>query len=132
MLSCVLRIDGRDFKVDRYLRTTGLVADCVYRRGEKLRAGVFCQTSGFTVLVSEPENEDFSTAVADVVSFLRGHRGELEKLREVPGVDGMNLDFGRGFKVGEMMAQSTRLPVELIEECAEIGIEIELSIYAVG
>jgi hypothetical protein len=132
MLSCVLRIDGRDFNVDHYLRTTGLVADCVYRRGEMLRAGTLHQTSGFTVLVSEPENEDFSTAVADAVSFLRGHRGELEKLSEVPGVDGMSLDFGRGFKVGEMMTQSTRLPVELLKECAEIGIEIELSIYAVG
>jgi hypothetical protein len=43
----------------------------------------------------------------------------------------VTLDFGRGFPVGQIAAQFSRLPLELIRECAGLGVGVELSVYVV-
>jgi hypothetical protein len=126
MPCCVLRVDGAEFDPDAFLATGELVADTTYRRGECRRGGSINSTSGFTVLVSEADHEGQVRAAAQ---FLQAHREVLTLLRERQEVV-MVLDFGGEFPLQAIAARSFRLPLALVEMCASLGVEIELSVYA--
>lgn len=127
-MSCVLRVHGQ-FDPDRSLAASRWAADRIWRRGEPTRRGV-CEDSGFSVLVSEAGFDAFADQVRDAVSFLADSAGELDRLRSVPGLAGVTLDFGVAQRYSP--AWSIALPAELVELAGRHRLAIELSVYAVS
>lgn len=134
-MGCVLRVAGVSFDPDRFLRDSNLVAYKVWRRGEpKLsidQANAFHRNSGMNITVSNADLGEFDQQVKNAIGFLRDHESELTRLVGFPGVDAVGLDFGTAW--GDDSAMQTRhLPLELIRLVAQVGLDMEISIYAVS
>ena len=134
MPGCVLRVSGKVFDVDRFLKGSKLIPCAVFRKGEP-RFSNARQTrkvnkySGFNVdaAFSTPL---LSKQVRHAVTFLKKYRQELMKLRRFSGVEDARLDFGilqRG-----TAAQFDYFPPELIRLAGELSIGIEISRYSVA
>jgi hypothetical protein len=129
MPCCLLRIDGEVFDPDAFLATSDVVADTVYRRGESRRGSLTHTTSGFTTRVSDPEKRDHTQQAQAALEYLTAHHNTLASLREYKGI-ALLLDFGCELPVDAVAGRFYRLPLSLLELCAKLGIEIELSVYA--
>jgi hypothetical protein len=130
MPCCVLRIDGANFDVEGFLASSDLAPDVVHRRGERRSANSIHETSGFTVLVSSADGNQFQQQVQGAIAFLRNHHPELARLRSCPGVESVTLDFGSDFPYRTAAGRFYRFPLVLLRECAALGVELELSVYA--
>jgi hypothetical protein len=70
--------------------------------------------------------EDLPSPVKDAIRFLNDHRQEVVVLRQMPGLDGLVLDFGVADREA---ARFDALPPALIRWAAEFGMGIEVSHY---
>lgn len=128
----VLRVYGTNFDVEGCLASSDLVVDAIHRRGERRSANSVHEMSGFTVLVSEADGNQFQQQVQDAIAFLRSRSLELARLRSYPGVEGVTLDFGCDFPFKRVCGRFYSLPHELLTECAALRVEVEISVYGVG
>jgi hypothetical protein len=85
------------------------------------------EPSGFNLDVSVADG-DLDAEVADALVFLSKHETELKRLRNSPSITGMCLDFGVCQR--DAPAYFLRLPPELLSPAGQLGMEIELSLYA--
>jgi hypothetical protein len=132
MPGCVLRVSGfdsgPDFDVDVFLRGTDFQPCRVFHRGERWSAKRNAASSGFYLVVSEADGDHLRDQVADAITFLRKNHALLRRLNERDDVEAMLLDFGTDFPT-DAIGRFHRLPIDLLRECATLGIEIELSVY---
>ncbi len=84
--------------------------------------------SGITTLVAD-NGENLNDLVPDAISFLRSNETELGRLATYPGVEEAVLDFGVAW-YGDMAAQFSRLPPDLVKLAARHGFGLEISHYA--
>lgn len=130
---CVLRISGVKFAVDDFIATSNLTSDpdafSVWHLGEKRREGI-CEDSGFVLDICEVESEGLIEQAEKAISFLRNHFDELKRLMATHGVESGTLDFA--IEKRDVAAQYDRFPAELIRLAGSLGLEIELSQYAIA
>lgn len=131
-MSCVLRVAGREFDVDAYIKRGALVPSAVYRRGEArfptLPRARTNSRSGFNVVVSRKPFSDFDGQVRDAVTFLGKQRRAIQALRRRDGVDGASLDFGVERRA-DAAVQCQAFPEDLVRLAGELGLGLELSFY---
>jgi hypothetical protein len=133
-MSCVLRVNGSDFLVDRFLDNSDLVPCVVYRKGEPRSSASksnskIHETSGLNVDVSKADFDNLDGQIRDAISFLEQHKMELERLCRFPGVERLTLDFGIAKR--DVIAQSDYFPAELLYLAGSLEISIELSQYPI-
>ena len=128
MPGCILRVDGAEFDPDAFLATSGMVTDTIYRRGERRSTNSVNTSSGFTTLVCD-ENE-LEQQVRVAIEYLRTNSEALGRLRGLHGVTAVLLDVGCNFPIQRVVGMFYRLPTALLAACSDLGIEIELSVYA--
>jgi|SRR6185369_14367878 len=133
---CVPRADGAEFDVDAFLLGSTPSACKIYRRGEPrlkgARAAKRWEVSGINVAVSDASWSDLTAPVADAERFLCEHHQEITRLRTFPGVDGLVLDFPIASRIGkDAGAQCERFPAALVAAAGALGLDLELSLYAV-
>jgi hypothetical protein len=131
-MSCVLRVAGREFDVDAYIKRGALVPSAVYRRGEArfptLPRARKSSQSGFNIVVSKKPFSDFAGQVRDAVTFLERQRRAVQALRRRNGVDGATLDFGVERR-GDAIVQCQVFPEDLVRLAGQLGLALELSFY---
>jgi len=132
-VGCVLRVSGRSFDVDAYLRTRApLVPAAVHRRGQpKFQTqpkGRRNRRSGCNIIVSKMDFSDFPGQVRDAVRFLSGKSRAIRTLMRRPGVESASLDFGVERRP-EAVVQVDSFPRELVSLAGRLGLSIELSLY---
>lgn len=128
-MSCVLRVSGETFDVDRFLATSQLHPCAVWHVGEKhARCHPPCTTAGFNIVVNEASIDDFPAQVQNATRFLRDNRDELQQLSQLASVSDITLDFAIAHR--NEAAKYCRLPPELIQFAGEFRMGIELSYYA--
>src|SRR5947208_17192694 len=102
---CVLRAYGAQFSVEDFLRGSTLFACQTYRRGEPRLPtrpdGKRWRTSGMNVAISDASWGDLPAQVVDAERFPRDNREEIRRLRTVPGVEGMSIDFPSALRNGK-------------------------------
>ena len=137
-MECVLRVHGVDFDVNRFLEESPWRPNPVYHRGEERpfrgRGTELEKHSGFVVGVAGADdtwNDDFAAQTAAVLSFLRENHLECARLASFPGIDGRTLDFAVPLLDGEPM-RAHHLPVALVQAAAEVGMALEVTVYAVA
>lgn len=127
MPGCVLHISGDDFRVDDFLSGSELQPYRVHHRGEVGRRSRVHTDSGFSLGVSDADG-DLCKEIEDAIKFLNTNEPELRRLRDFPGVTDLRLDFGLYFR--NVAAQFDYLPPDLLASAGNLGIGIELSLYA--
>lgn len=134
MAGCVLRAGGDDFDVDGFLGSSSFRPTAIYHRGQRrwpnLPERHVPRMSGFNLTVSDDHADDQGKRqVADALAFIEANRDELHRLTSRDDV-GVCLDFGCFMRAG-IEAKYIRLPIEIVRQCAALGIEIEVSVYPV-
>ncbi len=134
-MGCYLRIggfpEGPDFEVDSFLAASPFRPAAVFRRGCKpspssRRVSLY---SGFNLEVSEADGENPGQQVEDAMAFLRENKAELERLMALPNLNFVDLDFSWNFPYERVVIRSRDFPVELLRLCANLGIEMEVSVW---
>lgn len=137
MPGCVLRVHGPDFDPRDFLASIKLTPYAVFRRGDP-RFPNFPNpeyrvhtSGGFQCDVSGDDGHDLRAQIDDAIAFLKQHRRDLRKLKREPAIEGKWLDFGYFCRLHPetVWMQREFLPIELLRLCAELEIEIGLSLY---
>lgn len=127
MLDSVLRVFGKDFDVDAFLKQYPLSIPAEpYSKGEPDLLGNPNIDSGFDALVSEriePEEN-----LAHVRVFLESSTEAFEALKAM----GMTciIDIGCTVDAQEQCAQSINIPVDIMALCCQLNVSIEFSAYS--
>ena len=133
-MSTMLRACGNEFDVDACLNNCTLPVCAVMKLGEPVFPrsrpdGKKHEQTGINIDVSDADFDNYPKQVEEAISFLKAYVEQIRQLREFPGVETLTLDFGIAQK--DVPAQYIRLPNKLIQLAAALGLEIELSLYAV-
>ena len=129
---CVLRVSGKYFDVDQFLRESPWVPRAIFRIGEprvptSQPDGPVSRQSGFNLNASNAEFSELQKQIDDAILFLRSNEKELVRLRDFPGVEGMCLDFG--IEERDVPAQSEAFPPELLFLLSQMGISLAFTLY---
>lgn len=132
-MACILRVSGRRFKVDDYLRRSPFMPVKVYKRGARQFPGSkkllgIHSSSGCNIVVSPRERTDYRGQVRDTVRFLNAKMKEVRRLRRFAGVDWAMLDFGAEWHPDAALHYS-HLPENLVALAAKAGLALEVSVY---
>jgi hypothetical protein len=132
---CVLRVTGKKFDPAGYLASSTLKPYSIFRAGEPRVAsqpnGKMHEWSGFKVDVSKRPRNDLAGQVVDAIAFLKKHKQTLTRLRSVPDVEDVRLDFPIDLRIDRrnVFAQFDYLPPELVSLAGAVGCGLEMSIY---
>ncbi len=135
-MSCVLRITGKDFDVDGFLKDTGLIPYIQYKKGDQRTypkdQSVEYDDNGCSFDLSEADFDNLEQQQVDAIDFLKTN---FEKLKTIytyklyPS-DKPTIDFGIETRMkGDTVIQSDYFPPELLKLAGELGFGILLSQY---
>ena len=82
----------------------------------------------FNYTLSEAPGDCVPIQIDEAIHFLAEHQDEISELRSRPGVEYAVLDFMWEFPV-DGNGQWNRFPLALVNLCAQLGLEIEVSVY---
>jgi CheY-like chemotaxis protein len=135
MPGAVLHVRGEHLDPDALLAGLSLQPYSVFRKGDPVSPGSTRnqrqhQFGGFKCDVSQADGV-LTEEVADAIVFLTRHFDDLARLRDLPAVEEMWLDFGHYLRIDgvRVIGQFDRLPPELLRLAGELRIGIELSLY---
>jgi hypothetical protein len=85
----------------------------------------------FIVDISDKDFKDFDTQVEDTIEYLTKNKAALLALKNNIGQLSWNIDFGYAPKIvsGELAVEGLFFPLQLVENCSELGIELLISLY---
>ena len=136
-MSCMFRIEGKNFNVDAYLEEVGLsdqIVDGIYvhRKGEpklksKPQKGVK-ESSLCSIRCSDKSFSLLDTQINDAETFLKEHSDLLNAITNYD-VEQVYFDFGVSILTPVYFAQSCCFPVDFIKRCAQYNIGIEYTQY---
>ncbi len=133
-MSCMFRAIGKEFDVDGFLRNSPWRPETVFRLGESKyppRTGELRKNSGFNLVVSETELDDFEVQLAAAQLFLHNNRDEIRRLNTYATLEGVCLDFAVEF-TEEKPARFFNFPMEIVSAAGALGLSLEISVYAVA
>jgi hypothetical protein len=132
---CVLRVTGKKFEPARYLASSTLVPYAVFRAGDprlaSQRNSKIYEESGFKVDVTRGPWDSLAGQAVDAIAFLKKHQRTLARLRSVPVVEDVRLDFRLDLRIDrrKVFAQFDYFQPELVSLAGALGFGLELSIY---
>jgi hypothetical protein len=110
---CVLRVNGKKFDPEKYLASSRLKPYTVFRAGQPQFASQpksrVHEVSGFKVDVSRRSGGDLAGQVVDAIAFLKKHRQTLARLRSIPEVEDVRLDFPVDLRIDRESVFAVRL-----------------------
>ena len=132
-MSCVLRIDGINFKVDDFLKSTNLKPYTIYRKGEQTKIGKMKihNSSGCSFDLSIADFNDFEKQRKDATEFLKNQFDKLKSIYSF-GLDNDEnpiIDFGTTTRMFEVEIQCDYLEPELLKLAGNLNFGIEISQY---
>lgn len=134
-MSCILRIGGQNFDVDLFAKTSSLVADSVWRKGERRfpnskRILTVNDSSGVRITASDADMDEFAVQVENAIAFIRENETNLRALTALPGVEFAIFDFG--LEIRPPGWASFDFPPELLSLAGGVGTSICVSVYPVS
>lgn len=132
-MSCILRVSGKSFDVNKLLEVCPIKPVKVWFAGEPKFTGQpnenVNQTSGFGIEISDADLSELSAQIGDAIEFCNSYREILISIMAFPGIDSAVVDFGA--EVREPFWRSYSFPAELLRVFGELGISLGLSVYPV-
>ncbi|WP_437927949.1 hypothetical protein WMF37_01500 [Sorangium sp. So ce291] len=121
----VLRVSGRRFEVDDYLRRHGFAPDAVWHAGDRTRRGQTREDSGFSLDIGDAASAD--ALIQGFRAWVRSNRSALLELRQ----HGVAAEVDVGMTVGSsaQFTASIALAPEDLALLAEVGLSYRVSAY---
>lgn len=129
-MSCYLRFCGDELNVKEIIKTLNISPSKIWEKGLprfKRNPNKLNRNSGFNILVSDAEFNEFEKQKKEAIDYLRKHQELLSKIMSYEGVDGGDLDFGIEWR--DVVIQCDNFPANLIKLAGQIGLGVELSQY---
>jgi hypothetical protein len=126
---CVLRADGKNFAVDRFLKNSSLKPVLIYYKGNSDGCKGIYQSSGFNVAVSDADFDNLQSQISDALIFLKKENAELKRLIEFENVEGASIDFPVGAPPDDINVWTRSFPPELLKLLGSIGIGLDFTVY---
>jgi hypothetical protein len=131
-MSCVLKIMGENLDVDAFVAKTQMDGFDKSYKGDwtnKLKKRKR-EWSSAGMVISDAGYDDVKTQIKEAIEFLNRHKDNLRHIATTPEIEYATIDFGVDSTIDEdHLSQSFYLTKPLIKICAELDIEIELSLY---
>ena len=133
-MSCILRIDGKSFNVDDFLKSTGLKPYKIFRIGEKIKIGKkkVEDSNGCSFDLSKADFKNFEQLKKDAAEFLKINFEQLKTVFSFGLLAEENpiIDFGITTKMHEVFfVHSNYLQPELLKLAGNLNFGIEISQY---
>ena len=126
---CVLRVDGQNFAVDKFLTKSSLKPSMVYYKGDRKSSNRNYESSGFNVALSDAEFEDLKAQIDDAVIFLHKEKEELGRLVKFTNVENVSIDFAISTPPEDIVVWTRSFPPKLLKLLGSIGIRLDFTIY---
>src|SRR5260370_9405452 len=127
-MSCVLRAYGANFDVDFFLKDSLLKPLIVYHCGKpRFPNSRRDEVSGMNIRVSIREFSDLRGQIDDAIRFLSNNDQELQRLRDFPGLEEMELDFP--IEERDVAVQSDAFPAQMLSLLGGLRISLVVSRY---
>jgi hypothetical protein len=131
-MSCYLRIGGKDLDIDAFVGNTKMSGFDKYYKGSpvggsktRIRKNAVAQ-----IATTKKDLDEINGQIADTTDFLNEYKENLLHILTTPEVEYAVIDFGVDSSLDEHhLIQGFLFPIRLLKICAELNIEIELSIY---
>ena len=129
-MSCVLRVSGNEFDVNKFLKDSYFSPCKIFHKGEfkSPKNKKINEKSGFNLDVSKADFSCFEMQIEDAINFLKQNFEELKRLKTFPGVEGLGLDFAVDFS-SECFSKSFQFNDLILQEVVRCGVELEISVY---
>ena len=133
-MPCFLLIGGEDFDAISFLNETKLENAIVKLKGEVInpRKGL-SKISTVGVNITEIGFDDLSGQIKDTIAYLEKHQEQFSIIKKTKGISFASLNFGLTLDIklfNEKQNKSFFWPVELLKLVGDLGITIELRLYA--
>ncbi len=134
-MSCVLRIKGKEFDVEHFLRLSNLKPYDKHIKGEKKefnkKENNLHKTSGCSFDLSEASFDRFDLQKKDVILFLTKHFDKLKDLYSfgLTKDESPIIDFAIVNRMDDVFIQCDYLEPELLKLVGELAFGIEISQY---
>lgn len=135
-MSCILRISGKNFDVDAFIKQSLLVAYSFWRKGERRfpdgaesSINKINDSSGIRILASEADFSELSKQIEETIVFLQNTHEEIKKITSLPTVEWATLDFGA--EIHPPGWSSFTFPPELLSLAGFAGVSLCLSVYPI-
>jgi hypothetical protein len=133
-MSCILRIDGKSFNVDDFLKSTGLKPYKIFRIGEKIKIGKkkVEDSNGCSFDLSKADFKNFEQQKKDATEFLKINFEQLKTVFSfgLLAEENPTIDFGITTKMHEVFfVHSDYLQPELLKLAGNLNFGIEISQY---
>ncbi|CAM3184801.1 hypothetical protein [Flavobacterium frigoris] len=134
-MSCILRIEGENFKVHEFIAETGLEPYIAFIKGDKLgfkRRGIdIYEINGCSFELSNADFDNFDLQKKDALEFLEKNLEKLKLLFKF-GLENSEIpiiDFGIFTRMYDYQIQSDYLEPKLLKLAGELNFGIEISQY---
>ena len=135
-MSCVLRISGKDFDVDRFLGDTGLVPYARHRKGDVMpfpkSKKIEYDDNGCSFDLSSADFDNLEQQQRDAIDFLKTNFKKFKALYsyKLYPSDSPTIDFGINSRMeDDVVVQCDYFPTELLKLAGDLGFGIEISQY---
>ncbi len=132
-MSCILRIGGKEFRIDDFLESNDLKPYKIFRIGDKIKIGKkkVEDSNGCSFDLSKADFKDFEQQKKDATEFLKTHFDQLKTVFSFGLLDNENptIDFGITTRMNEVYAQFDYLEPELLKLAGNLNFGIEISQY---
>lgn len=134
-MSCILRIGGKHFNVDHFIKKSKLKPCNTGHKGEpKFQTkpyGARLMASFLSVKTSKAEFNELNQQIQDTVKFLKKNKEQLRLIKASKGIEFAVLDFGVDLRIDNQkhFYQSEILPKTLLKRAGNLGLSIQLSVY---
>ena len=130
MPGCIFIATGKQFDVDAFLsQSEWRDFTKAFHRGESSgRRTPVLENSGFTLSVSDSDEDELEPQVRDALEFLNQEVDEIKRLTTYPGIEDMELRIGL-FWCRDTLCQFHSLPAVFLRAAGELGILVTLCIY---
>jgi hypothetical protein len=131
-MSCVLRIYGKKFNLDKFLISSSLKPRTVFRKGEpKFKSnpkGKKISQDTVNIGVSYASFDNLDGQIKDAIKFLKANKSELRRNINSKKINGeWALDFA--IKRRDVAVQCEWFPQELLLLLGSLGITLQVSYY---
>ena len=132
-MSCLLRVLGEDFNVDRFVEETQIADFRKRYKGDFVSPSrdKRLEHSSASIIISDADFSNIKTQIEEAEAFLVKHKSNLRNIATTKEIEYATIDFGADSLLPNGMTKSFYFPISLVSICAELKIGIELSVYAV-
>jgi hypothetical protein len=130
-MSTVLRVTGPFHELATAIAGIGLAfSEAVASKRVRERKSLSHDgRSTFNLTVCDADGDQVPQQIEECERFLNEHADELAKIKKLDCAEKICLDF-MWFFPKETLGQFTSFPCSLLTRCVELGIDLEISVYA--